>query len=221
MKNDLYMQHRIDLDSKNDTDEQGRAFWGCFQTPPIWGCSPNTPKFGGVLGRHDGHPPRGGRLLHPPLPLLFLVLPLLPPPHLPLFFAVPLSLPPSSPLSIGADVPLLLLLTTPPTLRSPSRSILRGDVLARNKLDDFTREMGRCRSVTTCVEKSREGREDEGSRGRPVRGRGPGTMLRAKVWIWGCSVPPRPLKYNFITANGVDPVRAPPKIALTCRDACL
>ena len=52
-------------------------------------------------------------------------------------------------------------------------------IIARNKLDDLTRQMGRCRSVPTCVEKSRGGTVDEGSIGRPVGGRGPGTMLVA------------------------------------------
>ena len=54
-----------------------------------------------------------------------------------------------------------------------------GCIIARNKVDDFTRQMGRCRSVPTCVEKSWGGTGDEGSRGRPVGGRGPGTMLVA------------------------------------------
>ena len=54
-----------------------------------------------------------------------------------------------------------------------------GCIIARNKVDDFTQQMGRCRSVPTCVEKSRQGTMDDGSRGRPVGGRGPGTMLVA------------------------------------------
>ena len=54
-----------------------------------------------------------------------------------------------------------------------------GCIIARNKVDDFTRQMGRCRSVPTCVEKSWGGTGEEGSRGRPVGGRGPGTMLVA------------------------------------------